>query len=250
MLKFVISEGQIGRQYMFKIIKFVTAGLIFSMVQSNIVLATTCQNEKIAQLEKIDFFPHLENNIDGDINGDGRTDKLLYNLAEDWITLDFYLENISWDTCRPNLTLKLVSSEAVSQVRGWDLETSINEKGSIRIRSCYYGGSRGFCHGEYNMVLRYIDQNVRIIGYDYKEYGLNYPSLEFSANLLTGRSIITISPGVVQENTDAIQNTKTKTRNMDYGIHIFRTGDVITLPEKLIKDLNNAITLLNDDLDE
>ena len=110
MLKFVISEGQIGRQYMFKIIKFVTAGLIFSMVQSNIVLATTCQNEKIAQLEKIDFFPHLENNIDGDINGDGRTDKLLYNLAEDWITLDFYLENVSWDTCRPNLTLKLVSS--------------------------------------------------------------------------------------------------------------------------------------------
>ena len=246
MLKFVISEGQIGRQYMFKIIKFVTAGLIFSMVQSNIVLATTCQNEKIAQLEKIDFFPHLENNIDGDINGDGRTDKLLYNLAEDWITLDFYLENVSWDTCRPNLTLKLVSSEAVSQVRGWDLETSINEKGSIRIRSCYYGGSRGFCHGEYNMVLRYIDQNVRIIGYDVQETGINYPSLEFSANLLTGRSIITISPGVVQENTDAIQNTKTKSQNIDYGMYMFRTGDVITVPE----ELNKAITLLYDDLDE
>jgi len=246
MLKFVISEGQIGHKYMFKIIKLVTAGLIFSMVQSNFVLATTCQNEKIAQLEKIDFSPHLKNNIDGDINGDGRTDKLLYNLAEDWITLDFYVESVSWDTCRPNLTLKLVSSEAVSQVRRWDLEASINEKGSIRIRSCYYGGSRGICHNEYNMVLRYIDQNVRIIGYDHNEIGLNYPSLEFSANLLTGRSIITISPGVVQENTDAIQNTKTKSQNIDYGMYMFRTGDVITVPE----ELNNAITLLSDDLDE
>jgi hypothetical protein len=96
------------------------------------------------------------------------------------------------------------------------------------------------------MVLRYIDQNVRIIGYDHNEIGLNYPSLEFSANLLTGRSIITISPGVVQENTDAIQNTKTKSQNIDYGMYMFRTGDVITVPE----ELNNAITLLSDDLDE
>ncbi len=59
-----------------------------------------------------------------------------------------------------------------------------------------------------------------------------------------------VRPGAIQENIAAIQNTKTKTRNMDYGIYIFRTGDVITLPEELIKDLNNAITLLNDDLDE
>ena len=246
MLKFVTSEGQKGRKYMFKIIKLVTAGLIFSMAQSNSALATTCQNEKIVQLKKIDFSPNLKNNIDGDINGDGRTDKLLYNLAEGWITLDFYVETVSWDTCRPNLSLKLVSFEAVSQVRGWDLEASINEKGSIRIRSCYYGGSRGICHGEYNMVLRYIDQNVRIIGYDYKEYGLNYPSLEFSANLLTGRSIITRSPGILQENIDGIQNTKTKSQNIDYGMYMFRTGDVITVPE----ELNKAITLLYDDLDE
>ena len=43
-----------------------------------------------------------------------------------------------------------------------------------------------------------------------------------------------------------IQNTKTKSQNIDYGMYMFRTGDVITVPE----ELNNAITLLSDDLDE
>ena len=218
---------------MFKIIKLFTAGLIFSMAHSNIALATTCQNEKIVQLEKIDF--SHKNSIDADINGDGRTDKLLYNLAENWITLDFYVEKVSWDTCRPNLTLKLVSTEDVSQAREWDLETTINRKGSVRIRSCYYGGSRGFCHDDYNFVLRYIDKSVQIIGYDRFEAGINYPSLEFSMNLLTGRSIITRSPGISKDqlDLDAVQNTKTKTQNIDYETHIFRTGDVITVPEEL-----------------
>ena len=55
MLKFVTSEGQKGRKYMFKIIKLVTVGFILSMSQSSIVLATTCQNPVIAQLEKIDL---------------------------------------------------------------------------------------------------------------------------------------------------------------------------------------------------
>ena len=216
---------------MFKVIKLAIVGAIVSLGWTNIALAGACQNEKISQFDQIYFSP-LEA-IDGDINGDGLTDKLVYNLVEGWITLDFYTENVSWDKCRPNLTLKLVSSKILSEVRGWDLETTINRKGSVRISSCYYGGSRGLCHDEYNFVLRYVDKSVQIIGYDRFEQGINYPSVEFSVNLLTGRSIITRSPGIFKDqlDLDAVQNTKTQ--YIDYGMHIFRTGDVIAVPEEL-----------------
>ena len=217
---------------MFEVIKLAIVGAIVSLGWTNIALARACQNEKISQFDQIYFSPNLEA-IDGDINGDGLADKLVYNLVEGWITLDFYTENVSWDKCRPNLTLKLVSSKILSEVRGWDLETTINRKGSVRISSCYYGGSRGLCHDEYNFVLRYVDKSVQIIGYDRFEQGINYPSLEFSVNLLTGRSIITRSPGVFKDqlDLDAVQNTKTQ--YIDYGMHIFRTGDVIAVPEEL-----------------
>ena len=236
-----VGFGSMGKAGMFKIIKLAIVGVIFSPVWANIVLATNCQNEKITQFEQIDFSPLKT--IDGDINGDGLTDKLLYNLADGWITLDFYVENASWDTCRPNLILKLVSSDTFSEVRGWDLETTINEKGSVRTRSCYYGGSRGICHDEYNFVLRYIDENVRIIGYDHREVGINYPSIEFSMNLLTGRSIVTLSPGIL---TDAVRNPKTKILKIDYGRYILHSGDVIKVPE----ELKNARRLLFNKLDK
>ena len=228
---------------MFKLIKLTIVGVIFIMGQSSIGSATTCQNEEITQFENIDFFPNLKKSIDGDINGDGLADKLLFNLAEDWITLDFYVENASWDICRPDLTLKLGFSETLSEARGWDLEAIINEKGSVRIKSCSYGGTRGICHDDYNLVLKYIDQSVQIIGYDSYEVGINYPSLDFSVNLLTGRSVVTLSPGML---SNALKNPKIKIRYIDYERYILQSGDIIMVPE----NLKAAKTLLYNELEK
>jgi len=166
----------------------------------------------------------------------------LYNLDGGWLTLEFYLENNAWSTCSPNFALKLLSVENLMEERGRDFNLELNEKGSVRIASCYYGGSRGFCHDDYNLVLRYDDDKVRIIGYDHGVVGITYPSLGISINLLTGKSVATISPGILQENFDEVRDAVII---MDYDEYYFRDGEIITVPE----ELEEAAQLLLKELD-
>ena len=218
---------------------FVSIFITFSPI--NVALAEKCQNPKIVQFEEVYFFPSL-NPVDGDINADGYSDKLLYNLDGDWLNLEFYLGNNAWSTCSPSFALKLLSVENLMEERGRDFNLELNERGSIRIASCYYGGSRGFCHDDFNLVLRYDDDKMRIIGYDFGYVGINYPTTGISINLLTGKSLITQSSGIMQENSDEVREAVII---MDYDEYYFRDGEIITVPE----EFREAKKLLHEELD-
>lgn len=222
-------------------IRVCLVSIFITFLPINVALAAQCQNPKIVEFEEVDFWPGL-NPLDGDINADGYSDKLLYNLDGDWLTLEFYLENNAWSKCSPSFALKLLSVENLMEARGWDFNLALNERGSIRIVSCYYGGSRGFCHDDYNLVFRYDDDKVRIIGYDFGYVGINYPTTGISINLLTGKSVATQSPSIMQENSDEVREVVI---TMDYDEYYFRDGEIITVPEELIE----ATQLLHEELD-
>ena len=187
---------------------FLAANLMFFMQAGRLVSETIpCISPEVFSLEdkfKIRFTPgFIYQNLFGDIE----KELVLVNEKDERWVLEIFTSNSSVQLCRPDISLNLeldvggslLNSESVSDLREYGFHLGLNERGSIVFEEFWYGGSRGFELSGGTYILRLLDnKTLEWIGFEDKEVGLNYDIETRSLNFITGRYLVSTSPGVMQ----------------------------------------------------
>ena len=136
--------------------------------------------------------------IDVDINRDGQMDLATVDLAYDigsakdiknLVSLNLYLSQSAIENCQADYSIGLYNLYESEELDNYVL--SVNNRGSLVVNPLVYAGGThsGFPHVIYNITLRFDDQ-LKVIGYDYRPRNFHRRALGYSINLLSGEAIL------------------------------------------------------------
>lgn len=179
---------------MLQYVKLFGLALLFSF--GTTLPGSACQNPKI-----MDYLSSIDGNFEpvtGDINRDGYSDTIMFNLKDKWLVAEFYITKSSLKLCEPDFYLKYLNITGEEEPKWypaeWFPKIEITSKGSIIFTSqsfckdfaCSNGGAPFV---DYILTFRYLPENfLQIIGFDNETRNIqNGPDLKISINLLTGK---------------------------------------------------------------
>ena len=136
--------------------------------------------------------------IDVDINRDGQMDlatvDMVWDIAsakdiKNLVSLKLYLSQSAIENCQADYSIGLYNLYESEELDNYVL--SVNNRGSLVVNPLVYAGSlhSGFPHVIYNITLR-LDDQLKVIGYDYRPRNFNSRALGYSINLLSGEAIL------------------------------------------------------------
>ena len=138
--------------------------------------------------------------IDVDINQDGQMDLATVDMAWDigsakdsknLVSLNLYLSQSAIENCQSDYRVGLYNLHDSEELDNYVL--SVNNRGSLVVRpAVYYKGAplrSGFPHAIYNITVR-LEDNLKVIGYDYRPLNFHSRALGYSINLLSGEAIL------------------------------------------------------------
>ena len=138
--------------------------------------------------------------IDVDINRDGQMDLATVDIAwdigstkeiENLVSLNLYLSRSAIENCQADYSVGLYNLPESEELDSYVL--SLNNRGSLVVRpAVYYKGAplrSGFPHAIYNITVR-LEDNLKVIGYDYRPLNFHSRALGYSINLLSGEAIL------------------------------------------------------------
>ena len=136
--------------------------------------------------------------IDVDINRDGQMDLATVDMAWDigsakdinnLVSLNLYLSRSAIENCQADYSIGLYNLYESEELDNYVL--SVNNRGSLVVNPLVYAGGThsGFPHLIYNITLRFDDQ-LKVIGYDYRPRNFHRRALGYSINLLSGEAIL------------------------------------------------------------
>jgi len=217
-------------------VRLVSLALLVSVGMGSVGTAevSQCQNPNIAKFlnpEETTFQA-----VHADIDTNNSIDSVQLNLRDGWLTVDFYVDEISSRKCDPDISLKYLSidygKEPAWYPAEWFPRVEINARGSIVFSLNYYCenfqcGHGGVSFTDYVLTLRYLPgDGVQVIGYDEKIKNMGYPANQYSINLITG----TVVKDKVQSIIDGGGLISSQTLRQQFPRMVLKHGDILQTP--------------------